>query len=735
MAFTLVLAAGCESPPPTNLQLIASSANFVDNDVDRSVDWEYVENEFAVTPPTQFQFFAKASREKIKQSLERIDAMPSYLVGKPEGIEESDYLWLRRFTEKPTQLQWQSIKDAKVDNSKDAFCMARDGLQLVTVGSEVVVWDTIEGKQLSSIPAALSNCKHAFLDVDQKSVFIANSIEIVRQRIADGEVVSRWKPANGPISNVVKARDIDVLAAVTQNGDLAVFDQDLQAKAKLQLESPFNRDISIRANGRAIVFASRKGASTWNIESQSQSPATLPMFGKLVESFERTQTSSGLLNDHWIQGHCAFLLIDGQIPKDRPDNARTYLLGYDVQFAHSATVDGTQDWLVTIGTRRDRTGKRVNQIQDLSLQGFDSSSSQVLDRESISAASFDQTGERVAIRSEKGLEVFARKRWPDEAGMILQRKVSELFRAGHFDRMEICATEIRKIGWRKHRWTGVEYWDDCAIRIATNWVDAVANANDAETISKIENWASQKSDLALLVTLICSESAKGRLLAGQSYGVALTQEQTESLSNHLAKWNTPAMNVANIKLLMERGDPTPACFAMAIHECNPEKLLTVGDRVLQKCVERWPTCFFPHRVVLDKIIKRDGAKSEQCYAYVSTLPQLLPADHPLAKGIMASVACSTIDVSVISGDPPFSRPQQNAIVKNIFSELPLPAWCYEAWFPSDFRKRDLAKQQRTDIVRRMVEYHQQNYEIPTKRFYALEPTVQAYSQYMDEWMR
>lgn len=102
---------------------------------------------------------------------------------------------------------------------------------------------------------------------------------------------------------------------------------------------------------------------------------------------------------------------------------------------------------------------------------------------------------------------------------------------------------------------------------------------------------------------------------------------------------------------------------------------------------------------------------------------------------MASAASSVFDVTPISYDPPFSRSQQNVIVKNVFSDVPLPARCYESWLPNDVFKREFARQQRKELVRKMVQYHQENYEIPTGRFYLLDDNIINYSEFMDEWMR
>ncbi len=722
---------GCETPPPTNFPLAEGESSFVVQHPTRKSDWEFAESQFAVTPASPFQFVTKASRTKIEQSLKRIDEMPKYATEKPNGINDGDYAWLRRFTEPPPEAKWVTVRNEKQDSSKDAFCISRDGLQLVTAGSEVSIWDTSNGTKISSMPPAISNCKEVFFDKDRKSLYLVSDLQIARQSIADGQVMGKWTPANGPIVRAVKARDVDMLAAVTQNGDVVAFNEDLQANSKLHLESPFNRNLAIRANGRAILFTSSKGGLTWSMDAPSQAPEISRMIGKLVNSFEKTHTSSGLVNDHWIQGHCVHFLIDGKKAKERPSDANTYLLGFDVLFSHSATVDGSQDWLVTIGVRRNRGGKRVNQIQDVSMQRIECSSPLILDRESIFHASFDLTGERIAIRSEKGLEILSRNRWIETAGINTANRLSLLFLSGQFDRMEKCAAEIRKLGWRHFRWTGAEHWDNCAFRIANSWMETIAYSKDEELLEKMENWAAQKSDLALVVTLACSETIRSQLLSGKVNGQALERVQIKRLTNHLEKWNSRQSNVANLKTLFERGDPTPACFALSLYECSDDQLFTIGDRALQACVEKWPTCSLPHRVALNLLIKRSNSKSDECFAYVSALPRLLPPAHPLAKGMMACATCVSYEATSISGLPIFTLSQQNVVIKNIFSEVPLQVWSLESWMLGG---SELYKLQRIENIRRMVEYHQQNYDMPTNRFYRPE-YVMAYDEFMDQWMR
>ena len=328
------IAIGCENPPPTNLGMMDASSEFVVADSELKSDWEFAENEFVVALPLKFRFSEKASREKIQQSLRRIDSMPSYTVGRPVGVEEKDYVWLSRFTERIPKLQWIAIKDQNGELDLNAFCLDALGERLVTVGTDVTIWNASNGAKQSSVSSAISDCKHVFFDTSLETVYVANDVEIVRQKLSDGGVVGRWKPMNGPIVNVVKARDTDVLAAVTKNG----------------------------------VF-----------------------------------------------------------------------------------------------------------------------------------------------------------------------------------------------------------------------------------------------------------------------------EQKQNLIRYQTRWNSQHQKSELLRGLLEGADPTPACFAMALYNCGRGNLLTDGDGLLQTCVEKWPTCSFPHRVALELMINESDFNSDECYAYLSLLPKLLPTDHPYRKGLMASV--------------------------------------------------------------------------------------------------
>ena len=739
---TLILLTGCEQAPPTNFEMVASSSDFVVKDSQLKSDWNLTNGEFLVERQSQFLFFRRADRELIQRSLERIDATPSFVAEKPMEIDEEDYFWLSRFVEPAPELRWVAIHDSVEDPSADAFTMASDGAKLVTVGNQIRLWDSATGQQLAKIPSALRGAKQVSFDKDATHLFIGNGEEIVKQKMESGQVVCRWKSTKAAIFKFVKARDLDVLAVLTNEGDVVVLDSELKRQSGLKLERPFNLNIAINATGKWVLASTPEGIIRWNIESSGQAPQMVRTFGI---SLEKALLSSGDRIDRCISGHKAIMLIDGDtsyidkslsvvVSKEGP-----ILLGNSVRYSHSATVDGTQDWLVSIGTNRDQAGSRFYQVQDWDWSEFNSSVPQRLNRESIGEASFDRVGERIAVKTEKGIEVVSRRRWIDSDGAMVKRRILNLFEAGEFERLESCAALIRKLGRMRFRRTGAEHWDELAQMIGKRWAELHVKGSSEEFLQKAEKWENEKSDLALLSRLVCIHSFGDYLRNPNS---SLVQSNMQTLLALQQAWSAKSKRIS--ASLLASSDPTPGCFAYALYEKGKNRMNYISecDSILRECVEKWPTCEFPHRIMLEILRDLDDPTSTECYPYVSSLSGLLPMSCPLRPGF--ALTCLSMvynDDWYLRSASPFTSAQLKSIGQDVLSMEPTNAWKFEPWLylgattfyvPSTnggvFNRSGLNL---SDFNGDMIRYHQQHYEMPRRYFYRFQDAPKLYSEYMD----
>ena len=734
----IATASGCENAPSTRLPLLPSSENYVVQRPYLANDWIFAKGEFLIQRQSPFQFTQRADRDLIERSLQRIDAMPKFVSAKPAGIADEDYAWLRRFLEPPKELQWISIGNRKVDLSQDAFCIANDGTKMVTAGKQIAIWDCSTGTSLSQMPSPILNPKHVLVDNNMEHLFVSNSEEIVKSQINNNETTNRWRPSKGQVVSVVKSRDVDTLAVLTSEGDLVALNSDLKKQSALKLDRSYNSNVAISANGEWVTASTQGGVLRWNIETPGQAPTITTVYDM---SLENALVTSGTRIDRWIHRHKVFVLFDGKPPAQQPLTTQyPLLLGNIVSQVHSATVDGSQDWLVTIGVRGDEAGKKNLQIQDWDLGTFTSSTPQKIDRVSILAASFDRTGEHVALKSERGIEVLTRNRWIDSDGAMTRNRLVGLFTSGEFDRLEKCADELRKLGKRKFNITGAEHWDDLARAIGLNWADLLIRDPDEVRFKQVEVWANKKSELALLSSITCAKNIENyRRFPG---GKGLQMEMYDRVIELNERYNSVCQK--NLETLLASSDPTPASFgySLLLHEKSPATLIKECDKILQACIERWPECVIPHRFMMELLINTDGLNSSECYPYLNLLPQIPAASKRRPNGFVPSCLSSRIgDNWFVLRNGPLSVAHQKYLVEGIFSDDPIQPWKFEPWMflgATSMFVRDRGVLQATqiglameDLMTRMIQYHQKHYELPLEYFYNYSNAPKLYSEWMD----
>ncbi len=723
---------GCEHPPTTDLPRLNGSDDFVHHASDRASDWNYFNSEFLVERQSPFQFVRTADRDLIGQSLRRIDSMPKFVTEKQQQISDADYLWLRRFLEPAPELQWISIGGPKDDVSQDVFCMTSDGQRLITVGKQVTIWNCNTGTALSKFESTFPRATRVFLDCKEENLFLSNSDEVVKQNLKTAKITARWPSSKGQIVSLAKASDVDVMAIQTNAGDLVTLDSDLNAPSRLKLSRFFNPSISINATGKSVIASTAEGPLRWNIESPGQSPKISKVFDM---PFDGAIACSGSRFERWISRNRVFMVVDGKAVSLIPYNSeQPILVGSIIRHAHAATVDGSQDWLVTIGLRRTETGKTVLQIQDWDLGEFVSSSPQVLDRTSIQSASFDRTGERIALKTERGLEIVSRRRWIDDDGVMTLNRIIGLFKSGELDRFEACASEIRKIGKRKFRSVGPEQWDSLAASVSMVWADRLAKNPSDELLPKIEAWAAKRSELARLSSVLCHNALLKFRKSPGNYGIS--QANYTLLLETIEQWKheTPE----DFEQLLALSDPTPSCFALALatKEKNTKNFVRDCDQILKACVERWPQCTLPHSVMIGMMVRRDGPTSLDCFPYLKQLAKLRPEGSGEDGLAPSSTSQVRDEIWFLMSPGPFSVAQSSNLAEGLFSDQPITPWKFETWLflgSKQYRQGNeiITGSGVENLMGRMIEYHCKHCELPTATFYRSVEAATLYSQLMD----
>ena len=730
--FVFVLLIGCEHAPSTSLTLLTPAENFVDKDSTFKSDWTYAKKEFLVERQSSFQFAQKVDANAVKKSLERIDAMPRYVSEKPAEMLDEDYAWMRRFLESKPEPKWVSIGGKSDDLSQEVFCLSLDGTKLVTVGKLATIWDCETGKPITKLKSPILEAKHVFFDTKMEHLFVCNAEEIVKVAIKNAETVGRWGSTKSPILNFVKARDVDAFAVLTKDGDVFAMDSELGRKSSMKLEQVLNPNIAMNATGAWVTACTSKGTLRWNVESKGQVPAITEVYQM---SLDNALVTSGNRIDRWLHRHKVFVLYDGVAPKTYMRTQYPLLVGSVIRFAHSATVDGSQDWLVTIGVRTAESGKKTVQIQDWNIDTYTSSDPQTLDRESILSASFDRSGERIALKSERGIEIVSRSRWLDCDGMMTRRRILSLFESGDFDRLELCATELRKLGNRHFQWTGAEHFDDVARKLGFRWAELLVKKPDRNLLDRLDSWAEKGSDLAYLSRAACVRYLDYMQRYPADYGLDSIMQRRAVAS--VAKRGHTFQG--DLEKLVSLPDPTPACFAYPLYALNlqTEEAQRNCDKFLQRCVERWPRCSFPHRVMMELFTSSNNPNVSECYPYLKQLPRILPASIARPNGFQPSCMSSRLNEDwFIREEFGISPAQLKAIVEELFSTEALPPWKFEPWLfvgssRVTFQNTSLVGLGNRDLLLRMVRYHQQHYQLPLACFYNSEEAVKEYSILMD----
>jgi len=730
--FVFVSVLGCEHAPSTSLTLMPPAENFVVKDSPLASDWKYAKLEFLVERQSSFQFVQKVDANAVKSSLERINAMPRFVSEKPAEMLNEDYAWMRRFLEPKPELKWVSIGGKTDDLAQDSFSISLDGTKLATVGKQATIWDCGTGKPLTKLKSPIEAAKYVYFDTEMEHLVVGNAEEIVKIALKNGEAVGRWSSSKSPILNFVKARDVDAFAVLTKDGDLFAMDSDLGTKSSLKLERVYNPNIAMSATGKWVIAATSTGTFRWDVENKGQAPAISDVYAMPLEN---ALVTSGNRIDRWIHRHKVLVLYEGSNPKSTFRFRYPSLVGNVIRFAHSATVDGTQDWLVTIGVKNVESGKKIVQIQDWDMETYTSSDPQTLDRESILSASFDRTGEHIALKSEKGIEILSRNRWLDSEGSMTQKRIMTLFESGDFDRIELCANEFRKLGNRDFQWTGAEHFDDIARKMGLRIAELLVKKPDRSLQDRLDTWAEKESDLALLSLATCTKYLDYMQRYPSDYG--LTWEMQNKAYALLPVRNKSS--VENLRKLLSSPDATPACFAYALFAMDPqaENFVENSDKLLQKCVERWPRCSFPHRVMMEIFLGENNPNPSECYPYLKQLPRILPASIARPNGFQPSCMSSRQNEDrFLREEYGFSPAQQGAIVEELFSSDALPPWKFEPWLFIGssrviFQNTSSVGQGKNNVLMRMVRYHHQHYELPQKCFYNSDDAVKEYSKLMD----
>lgn len=608
----LVLTVGCDdmpqqAVPPTIIKPSVTSSGR------GTYDWTFSKDVFDVEMPTKFLFPSKIDKSKILAELSV--ARPSFLgdeFPRPEGMNDDTFRAIGRYMNVPKPVERKEISTVGPGVPIGALALNRDGKLAAVYTSKLLIIDSSTGATIRELPTTVEGVSMLSFTADSKQLTIVGANSVCRMDIASAAETSKWETKQDPIVSVAFARDSDSVAIATSMGTVYALAQDLSLIRQRMFVSLYPNSLAISPDGQQVITASANGVSRWYPHTENDA-----IFRKALGQikFDLMRGICGTYFDRWVAGKI-FFEQDRSLPFET--RANTPQLTFIPEFLHASTLDGSQDWMTCIGSRRDAQGDSHYFIQDFMNQFYATSTAQELPVKKIYKAAFNQSSNRVLASTDLGLVVFDRLERVDTRGEILRVFAGYLVSKMEFQQLELLGGVLRTCGVVREANSAIELFDQIALDIGEQWEIDSKDSNLRPRLDAFNAWYSKGSEFAILCSA-CRYSIAAttiRLKYRRSY---FPEDQLRLKRKYESKQKQ------EVDKLFEKYQPSPGGYALNIELLEAELIdRSQVDLVFQEALEKWPDKMLPAIAFATALLPRSVGEMGETGALLNAISRLLP---------------------------------------------------------------------------------------------------------------
>lgn len=230
----------------------------------------------------------------------------------------------------------------------------------------------------------------------------------------------------------------------------------------------------------------------------------------------------------------------------------------------------------------------------------------------------------IAIRDAQQLRVFRRQRWKDFDGQWTIERFVNLALDAQFEQLELAANYMREFP-RIRRSFGQLFFRDIASSIGERWallemgkLESEDEAASKSTLSKLDHWKAQGSDLAILAS-----GFRHKAIASKARGTGYANTVSQAgFKTHDDRYQ---LALAEVQPILNRETPPDGALWLAIRS-----RLSLGESaenlqpLLKKQIECHPYSYDVHAQLCLHMLPRWGGRSGEAGSYLGSLTDLLP---------------------------------------------------------------------------------------------------------------
>ena len=418
------------------------------------------------------------------------------------------------FADEPPELKTLLSISPEDVRGRLAFDLNARGTGVVTVGERLKMWSVARAESIGDgfeLPS--DSISTVLMDRNAQHAIVADEQSLYRISLKDGAIVNEIESPGGAIVSWDRAKKSDVIAGITDAGDLFLVRDDLsdlsvhetgifEEKTQVAI-SPKGTDIVLRAGTSCLLYRVADGqiADAATISGQYDPEATVSaginsMLWAGPTNFVRTQLLS-LQHEQLEEGESLPEVINPWW---------TYTTWKILLSDIAVMTDDSMSWFL-VAAERENEGKTEFVLAEMIGYGYDSGRPRVLDGTRPLAMTFGNAARTVAVLQEEGLRVFDCGPRDCSGTSLIQTLAAELANKGHFDQFETLCNYLGDYPRTLRGHSGPAQQGYCVFDLADTWATMIVRQRSGESgedderlLSQLEQWLESGSLLARLTS-------------------------------------------------------------------------------------------------------------------------------------------------------------------------------------------------------------------------------------------
>ena len=617
---------GCEKLPVPTIEKATAVSNrgaVVSEDGRGGYNWNTVAGEFVIERPPVFAFAERVDREKLAANILAVTQKEPIAPGPISGMDADVYTWFRDYTEPQVVGEPILTVPPAQGDSPRSYCLSPRGNLLVTIDSEVTIWDVENKKQVKQLPSPVAAPTWAHIDSSNSSLVFAKDETLHRLWFKDGRLES-WKAPKGKIVAFAGARDVASYAIVDDQRNVLYLKSDFKSYSRLNNASSSNESVAISPDGSKVFLVGNDAFQTWDITPKGArvSEAPVQLSGMEFSRSEEFRPVVGKFEQRWINKNIVFgFRGDEPLLKIRYQDGvvRPHRFSLAVQAAFNAS-NGSDDWLCLLFAEKQSDGSTHYNLRDMSCVSSLYSTPFTLGMSQPKSVQLNAAATRVAVEdADSTVRVFARRPWVMSDDAIVVRRIAKLAVEGRIEQAELCASVLRNAFVSAGRRGGEDVYGEIVKSIGRAWRALEQSTTSDERklqLQRLKKWYEQGSMLAELSYLFhLSEEYDFSFPRGMVFGI----ENRDA--NSLRKSQLKLMELA------VKPDAPVVALELLIDACKSTgaEYSAVEDLVF-KHIESRPLELGPIAQLCDWVSPKHGGMAGDLPASLNAITSLYPSE-------------------------------------------------------------------------------------------------------------